>query len=351
VLSNNKAKSQLYAISINRTTGDILWQKDLGDADYNERNTMGACSPVADGSRVYFLLGNSQLRAFDYDGNDVWSKNLNEEFGNIKNDWGYSSSPLIYDGRLYISVVRRRESSPQGSYLLCLEPASGDLVWKKERVTDAIGEAQDSYTSPIPFEPGGKKTVLVAGGDYITCQDAATGTELWRQQHNPRQRTNWRIIPSPVASDSLVFGVVPRGGSAFSIKPGGKTELTLEDSVWMYDEQTTDVSTPLLYDGRLYIVNGMRQRIICIDPSSGSEIWMHQFEDIEMIWASPTAGDGKIYCITQEGEVIVVAASDEFEILSRIQMGGKNCQASIAIAENQLFIRTDDTLYCVASQD
>ena len=155
---------------------------------------MASCSPVTDGKLVYFMFGTGDLFALDFDGNEVWSKDLEREYGPIGQQFGYSSSPLLYKDRLYLPLLHGQWSvggpwssyTDKDSYVLCLDAASGEEVWKVHRPTDARGESFDSYGSAIPYEAGGPPAIIVQGGDYVTGHDPATGKELWRQAHNPR---------------------------------------------------------------------------------------------------------------------------------------------------------------------
>lgn len=360
VASNDKTRKLLYGICLDRDSGDVLWNKQLVEGAWvNARNDSATCSPVTDGDRVYFMFGTSDLFALDFDGAEVWSKNLDREFGPVTTNWGYGSSPLLYKGRLYIQVLRgqwgsgvsQMEHTDEDSYVLCLDAASGETVWKVHRPSDAIGESFDSYTTPIPYEADGKTAIVVHGGDYITGHDPATGEELWRQAHNPRRGRADRLIPSPVIAGDLVCALQPRGLDAFAFRPGNKARLAYTDSTWIYDERTGDVPTPLYYDGRLYILNGARKMMICLDPATGEEIWTGDLGASARIWSSPTAGDGKIYCLDERGQVTVIAAGDKFKVLSQADMGGAPSKSSIAIADGRLFIRTAEKLYCIGSSN
>jgi outer membrane protein assembly factor BamB len=361
VVSNNARKTQISAICLNRDTGKELWSKVLVDnADSNARNDMGACSPVTDGEGVFFLFGNSELYGLDMDGNELWSRNLNSEISTITQDWGYSGSPLLHNGKLYVSVIRG--TNPDGSgdwggrndsgcFLLCVDPATGKDIWRAHRPSEAVGEALDSYASPIPFSSNGVDSIVVIGADIITANDAATGKELWRQEHNPRRRDNWRMVPSLVANDSLVFGTQPRGGTFFAVDPNAKKNMEYGDTAWKLEGAHNDVPTPLLYDGRLYVLvdTGMEQGLSCVDPATGKELWRGDLAAKGRFWSSPTAGDGKIYCVNEDGDVVTVAAGDTFKLLGTSRMGGKPTMSTVAIADNKLFIRTAEKLYCVGS--
>ena len=115
--------------------------------------------------------------------------------------------------------------------------------------------------------------------------------------------------------------------------------------------RSPDCSTPLYYKGNLYILADRKGGVItCLDALTGRQKWQGKLGGSAPWWASITAGDDKLYCISEAAEAVVLAAGDEgFEILHRIDMGDKPIQASIAIANEHLFIRTASKLFCVGN--
>ena len=356
VVSNDTDATALQALCLDRDTGAILWMNELvSDASANRRNDMASCSPVTDGKHIYFLFGSGDLIALDFQGAISWSRNLTEEFGPIHQSWGYSSSPLLYNGNLYIPILRGQwqpgvTNTDEASFMVAIDASTGETLWKVNRKSDAIGESFDSYATPIPYASGGKVAIVMQGGDYLTGHDPFTGAELWRQAHNPRHGRNDRLIPSPVVAGDLICGLQARGGNAFAVRPKSGASIAYEDSEWIYSGRTGDVPTPLYYDGRIYILNGVNKSLMCLDPATGEEIWKEYLGASARIWSSPTAGDGKIYCLDERGQVTVLAAGDKFSVISQSEMGGYPSKSSIAIADGKLFIRTAEKLYCVAAK-
>jgi outer membrane protein assembly factor BamB len=354
LVSNNADETQVYAICVGADTGQSLWQKLLADNVRNTaRNTMASCSPVTDGKTVYFLAGNGDLMATDFDGNVVWSKNLQSDYGLIGQQFGYSSSPLLHAGRLYLPILRGQwenraafsSYSDKDSHIVCLAADTGQELWKAHRVSDANGESFDSYASAVPYTFGGTDAIIVQGGDYLSANDAATGKELWRQFHNPRKDSNWRLIPSPIVVEDIVIGLQPRGGNAFAVKPGENMRYDYDDSFWIYQGRTADVPTPAVYDGKVYILIGTTGELICLDPRTGAELWTGEFETSARVWSSPTVADGKLYCVDENGQVTIASITGGFEVLSQSDFGGSVTKSSIAIAGGSLYIRTAEALY------
>ena len=95
------------------------------------------------------------------------------------------------------------------------------------------------------------------------------------------------------------------------------------------------------------MLDGDHQMMTCLDPQTGDKKWQGNLGVKEIFRASPTGADGKIYCLSENGTVVVLEAGDEFKILSTIRMGESPVRSSIAVARGELFIRTAKNLYCV----
>ena len=130
---------------------------------------------VTDGGHVWVITGLGDLHCFDFEGNQVWERNISEDYWAFGLAFGYASSPVLYDGRLYIQVLHGMKTDDP-SYLLAVNAATGKTIWKVERPTDAISESPDSYSTPMLVEVRGKKNLVIAGGDYVTGHDLDTVT-------------------------------------------------------------------------------------------------------------------------------------------------------------------------------
>ncbi len=356
-VSNSDEMESLTAFCINRDTGAVIWQKEFADGvEQPRRNTLASPSPVTDGKQVYFTFGTGDLIATDLDGNVVWKLNLIDKYGPISQQFGYSATPLYFQEKLYVAVMRGQwdrkqldDFTDEDSFILCFDPKTGKEIWKKHRDSDGADEAFDSYTSPMPYEHDGVSAIITQGANYVIAHDPKTGDELWRQNHNPERGRMWRLIPSPVMADGLVIGVQPRGLSPFAIQPAAGKSFAFDESLWIYDGKTTDVPTPVYEDGRVYLLNGVRKLLYCLDAKTGKELWVGEVDADSRIWASPVVADGKMYCLTQDGQVVTMRVGEQFEMLSTVSFGGKECKSTIAISDKKLFIRTSDALYCVAA--
>ncbi len=347
------------ALCLDAKSGEVLWQRQVGsDSRRFPRNNLASPSPVTDGTCVIFTYGNGEMAAFDFEGKPLWSRNLEEEYGNLALQFGYSNSPLLYDGKLFVPVIRRNKEyrdpkaeGPLESFVMALDPATGDTIWKQLRPTNAFDEGMETYSTPIPFMRNGKVEILNTGADFITAHDPKTGEELWRFEYWTEKIRDSRIIPSLVSGAGLIFGTLQKNQGVFAVEP--PKDGTPARIVWRFDEAAPDCSTPCFYRDRLYVLDGMRHGkvVSCLNPRTGKMLWQGKVGGRGPWRASLTAGDGKLYCINETGEVIVLQAGDEgFKILFETKIDEKPIQSSIAIAEGKLYIRTAKTLYCIAEK-
>ncbi|MHC4677339.1 MAG: outer membrane protein assembly factor BamB family protein [Planctomycetota bacterium] len=357
VSSMDRAGDDLLALCLDARSGKELWRRKLGASSREvPRNNVATPSPVTDGKRVYFMYGSGDLTGLDYEGNVLWSRNIEAEYGNISIKYGYSSSPLLYEGRLYVLIQRRHtayrspKSTTLDAFMLAVDPKTGKNIWKQPRKTDALDESLDSYSSPIVYHHAGRAEILVIGADYITANDPVTGRELWRYGYSQQESTRDRNISSPVTGERLVYGVPPRGRKGLlALKSGGDGPLTDAHIAWRFEGPGPDCSTPLYYKGNIYVLGDREGGVLtCLDARTGRQKWQGELGGRAPWWASITAGDGKLYCISEAAEAVVLSAGDDrFEILCRIDMEDKPVQASVAIADGHLFIRTANKLVCV----
>lgn len=356
-----KAKS-LHALALDRRTGKALWNHEVSPGfGQDNMSNYSSPSPVTDGELVYFYYGNGALAAFDLAGKKIWARNIQQDYGDFAYQWTYSASPALVDGKLIIQVLQRNEPvhgkgrADGESYLLALDLKTGKELWRHVRPSEAKAESRESFATPIPFTQDGKVQLLVVGGDCITGHDLQAGTELWRWgTWNPTRIGHWRLVPSPVTGGGAVLASAPKGSPIFAVKAGGRGVLQDSDLAWTSTERevSSDVCTPLFYQGKFYVVNGERstKTISRVDPATGKADWIGELGPRAKIECSPTGADDKIYFQNFRGEVFVVAAGPEFKVLHSVPMGDDGddkLRSGIAVSQGNLFIRTGGRLYCI----
>jgi outer membrane protein assembly factor BamB len=345
---------RLFTYCLSRTDGKILWQKEISDISFirQGKNDSATPSPVTDGQRAIFLFGTGDLVAFDMDGKQLWQRNLQKDHGPWSYQWLYGASPLLYNGKLYVQVLHRDVPAgqwrdlnpgekPMDSYLLAIDPLTGKDLWKVVRPTEAKVESHEAYSTPIPWKAPSGMQILITGGDCVTGHDPETGKELWRAgDWNPQRLKDRRLVASPVTWKDHVFVCPPKGVLMLAFGDGGK-----QFSDWKNDGLTSDAAVPLVYQDRLYVLNGDKSLLSCVDPATGEKKWEGKLPGRPPFRASPTGADGKIYAMNESGELVVCAA-DEFKILSQTTLGpGGGSRGSIAAVDGMIIVRTGDKVW------
>ncbi len=352
----------LVLIAMDRRTGSERWRRTVGLGDKEKgRNNMAAPSPVTDGKKVITLFGTGDLAAFDMDGQPLWKRNLGKESGRFSVMWIYGSSPLLHEGRLYLQVLQRSpmpadyplyDGKPEReSYLLCVDPVTGKDLWRQVRKTDSTLESQESYATPMPMTgPAGKQLVIV-GGDHVSVHAQGDGSEIWRARLYEKRDDWYRIVTTPVVGPGLIYASGPKGQPVVAFRDGGRGDVTGSHVAWQFTENPTDWSTPLLMDGKLFVLDGGKKILTRLDPVTGEKKWSGKLPVREVIWGSPTGADGKIYLHSEEGTVVVCDAGDEFRVLGSMTFEGEGpCRGSVAVAQDQVFVRTAKNLYCFGAR-
>lgn len=338
---------ELFLWALDRNTGAVRWKQKMGGGDQNMRKqNMSSPSPVTDGTMVWAMTGTGVLKAFTFDGKEVWARDIQKEYGQFGLNWGYASSPLLLDGALYVQVLHGMKTDDP-SYVMRVDGKTGKTVWRQERPTDAIAEAPDAYTTPVPLKTANRTEIVVSGGDIVTAHDPATGKELWRSEGlNPTNHQWHRIVASPVVGGTTVYAP-SRVKPLLAIKGGGAGNVTDTHRLWSF-ENGPDVPTPVT-DGTYFYSFDDRGVVYCLDSKSGKPVYGPVRIKPGTYSASPILGDGKIYITSEEGLTTVVKAGPSFEVLAENNIG-EYVLSSIAISDGQLFLRGDKHLYAIGQR-
>lgn len=176
-------------------------------------------------------------------------------------------------------------------------------------------------------------------------------------------------MPSPTVGAGVILACGPKGAPVYAVKAGGSGTLNNKSLAWQSHVQstedaataatslnerdlTTDVPTPLFYDGKFYVLNGGKKKLLCVNPADGKVIWSGDLGGKSVFQCSPTAADGKIYMMNFDGELSVVqAGGTEFNRLHTANFKDEGdatrLRSSVAISQGNLYIRTGTKLFCV----
>ena len=240
--------------AVDRTRGTVRWKRPLGGGNRRMmKQQMSSPSPVTDGRSVWVMTGTGVLKAFDFEGKELWTRNIQQEYGRFGLQWGYASSPLLHEDALYVQVLHGMHTDDP-SYLLRIDKATGKTVWRVNRPTNARFESPDAYTTPALLRYGGATEIVITGGDVVTGHDPATGKEVWRADGlNPRNDGSYRVVASPVVHGDMIFAP-SRERPLLALKPGGKGDVTSTHVLWSFNNGP-DVPTPVSDGTYLYSIN------------------------------------------------------------------------------------------------
>jgi outer membrane protein assembly factor BamB len=351
-VATDSRSGSLELWAVDRSKPSVAWKKPIAGGNHIERKqNMSSPSPVTDGKRVWIMTGVGVLKSFDFAGTELWSRDIQADYGRFGLNWGYASSPLLHEGALYVQVLHGMKTDDP-SYVLKIDATSGKTLWKVERPTAAERESPDSYTTPLLVQYDGKTEIVVSGGDAVTAHDPGTGKELWRADGlNPQMRTDYRIVASPTMMGGLIVSP-SRNNPLTAIKPGGAGNINKTHIAWQFD-RGPDVPTPVSDGKYIYVVvdNGV---VFCLDVKTGAVVYGPERLPSDNYSASPTLADGKIY-VTGEvtGTTQVFKSGPKFELVASNSLDdacSPYCLSTVAVSEGQLFIRSSANLWAIGQR-
>ncbi len=347
IFLNVAEKGSLHLWCIERVKGVPLWKQYLSGGDHREqKQNMSSPSPVTDGNQVWVMTGTGILKSFDFTGKELWTRDIQKDYGRFGLNWGYGSSPLLHEDSLYVQVLHgMRTDAP--SYVLRISKANGRTIWRVERPTSAQSESPDSYTTPALLRYGNATELVITGGDVVTGHDLSTGKELWRANGlNPSNDGSYRIVASPFVHGDIIYAP-SRERPMLALRAGGRGDITSSHLLWSFNNGP-DVPTPVTDGTYLYVVND-RGIMWCLDAKTGKEIYGRQRLRSSTYSGSFALGDGKLYITNEDGVTIVVRAGPKFEVLAENNFDDYTL-SSPAISDGQIFIRTAGWLWAVGNR-
>jgi outer membrane protein assembly factor BamB len=316
-----------------RADGKRVWERKVEATGtltpVHDKHNLATPSPVTDGSLVFAWFGTGQVVALDRAGAVVWQRHLATENGAFDIQWGHGSSPVLY-GDLLILLC----DQPARSYLLAIDKKTGKDRWKADR-----GQGRSSYSTPLVIEGAFGTEVIVNSTERIDSYDAKTGAFLWHMGESSRF-----AVPSPVFHDGVIYASRGyRSGPYMAIKPGGRGDVTSTQTIWRVATGAPYCSSLLYYDRIVYMATDVGV-LTAVDAATGERVWQERVDGV--FSASPVAGGGHVYFVSENGETVVVKAGRTPQIVARNAVG-ERAVASPAISKGQIFIRTDKHVFAV----
>ena len=316
-----RMKETLFISAVDLEDGAERWRRTFDAAEafeWNDYVSKGAPTPAVDGERLYAYFDSGDLLALTHDGETVWHRRLGAEYGTVGGNHGVGNSVLLTEDAVVVLLTRRTYS-----YLLAVDPATGETLWKADR------EPGVAWSTPM-LTPDGKEIVVSASG-RIEGFDAGTGERLWffddlRGNH----------VPSPTITEELVIV----GGMAvqanLALRRGRTGALDRGDVAWTAGSGS-NFASPFLYRDCVYWVNPAGAAR-CLAPESGAVRWTHRLPD--SIWATPLGHEDHVYFFTTEGVTQVLRASDEApEVVATNPLSVDAPVTGFAVVDDAIVIR------------
>jgi outer membrane protein assembly factor BamB len=354
-VTTHTGEDKLLLLRIDKKLGQIVWAQEVGSGTQEREGpkrhpqkahkfySPASPSPVTDGKVVVAHFGNGDLSAYDFDGQQLWKRNLQSDYGAYTSWYGHANSPVIA-GDVVISACMKDsladlQAKAIESYLVAHDLASGDLRWKVPRQTKAEKEEGDAYTTPLLAKFHGVQQLIVMGGNQLDAYDPVNGRQLW---FLPGQ-TGGRTVTGPTVGKDMIFATRGLRGPLIAVKPKPAGEMNFRDIAWTYNEGTPDSCCPLVWNELLFTItdDGIAR---CFDATTGNLKWKERLKG--QYKASPVAADGRVLFLNIDGLATVVSAAPRFDKLVENKLDDQTI-ASPAISDGRIFIRGRKTLYCI----
>jgi outer membrane protein assembly factor BamB len=331
---------------IDKYTGEVLWEKlahkGIPRTERHTKSTHANPTPATNGKYVVAFFGSEGMFCYDFEGNLIWKK----DFGTLNAgpytdpdvEWGFASSPILHENRVIIQC----DFLGQG-FIASLDVDTGKEIWRTPR------NEISTWSTPNFYNRGTNRQVVVNGWNHMGGYDFDTGQQIWNLGGGGDAPA-----PTPIFAHDLIFihGSHGRYSPIFAIKPEARGDITLHpDSTknryiaWSIKRGAAYLPTNLVYGEFLYNLR-MNGNLTCYVATTGEVVYRERIRDAMGISASGVCSDGKLYYSLEQGDVVVVRAGPEFEIISRNSMDDL-IMATPAISGDMLFFRTQKYLVAV----
>jgi outer membrane protein assembly factor BamB len=339
-----------YLYSLDIRTGEVLWKREFHSGQPPEgrhrKNSFASETPVTDGKLVYVYAANLGLYAYDMKGGQVWHTPLDAY--PIYLDFGTGGSPALWGDMLLIVNDNEKQQ-----FIAAFRTDTGKLVWRTNRDLAPKGDGpprRSGWVTPFVWKNPQRTEVVTVGPGVAVSYDAG-GKELWRLSG-----MSGTPIPSPFAYEGLLYVNGGRGAPLFAIRPGatgdlmpGKDGKQGDFVAWSEPRGGTYLPTEVAYDGALYVLSetGILSRF---DAKTGKLAYRSRIDAGGAFTSSPWAYNGKVFCLSEEGKTVVIAAGEKFELL-HVNLLDEMAQATPAIVGDRLLLRTESRLYSIQNKN
>lgn len=327
-------KHSLRLVCLQAETGEMQFDREVfqqrdESANFHQKNSHASPTPVIGGDRIYVHFGHEGFACLDLEGNLIWS---NRDY-HYEPTHGNGSSPLLFRNLLIMTC-----DGSADPFTLAIDITTGKEVWKVARDTET--DRKFSFCTPLMIEVDGKPQVISAGSNIVQALDPSDGRVLWYARFN-----GFSLTTRPIYLDGKV--ILATGfmrPQLMAIEPTGTGDVTASHLLWQYKGSVPNTPSLIGHAGQLVMVsdNGIAS---AIGVSDGKEIWKQRLGG--NFSASPLIAGNRVYFQSEEGETIIFEMGTTPTEVARNQLPGRTF-ASFAIYREQLLIRSEKGLYCIA---
>jgi outer membrane protein assembly factor BamB len=329
-----------HVVCVEGSSGKLLWdrviQSKLPEARFEgigiPNHGYASSTPVADGERVYAFFGKTGVVALDFKGEQVWRADIAPE--PATHMFGSGSSPILYKDLLIVPA------GPECEAVVAFNRKTGAEAWRTP-----IKGYGSFWGTPVLAESGEKKELLLNVPGEIWSLNPENGKLRWFAESFPEQA----ICPSIVVSNGVAYAIGGRQGGSIAVKLGGRGDVTKTHVVWK-GTSGSYVTSPVVKDGHLYFTTD-KGITYCLKAEDGAKAFEERLQEAGSVYASPVAADGKLYVVTRRSGTFVLEAQPKFRQLAqnRFASDESDFNASPAVSDGRVFLRSNRFLYCIAS--
>jgi outer membrane protein assembly factor BamB len=336
-------------ICADKSTGRVLFDRTMHTGvpiiKRHTKATHANTTLATDGTRLIAMLGSEGLYAYDMSGTLLWKKDLGVLDSGYylaqEAQWEFASSPVIHDGAVIVQA-----DVQHNSFIASFDAATGAERWRTPR------HDVPTFSTPTLHEVNGKTQIIVNGWRETGAYDFETGQAVWTLNGGGDIP-----VPRPVVGLGLIFITNAHGGQApvYAIRETATGTITPDAATpnanvaWSSPQDGAYMITPLFYRGLLYVTknNGV---ISTFDAATGERLYQARLgTGTTGFTASTVAAEGKVYFTSEDGDVYVVRAGREFEVLATNPLGDIG-MATPAISEGVLYFRTGGKLVAISGR-
>jgi outer membrane protein assembly factor BamB len=327
-------------LALDRKTGKVLWQRTAKVATPHEGyhrayGSFASNSPVTDGKYVYAFFGSRGIYCYDFNGKLIWEQDPGVQM-KMRLAFGEGTAPLLVGNRLFLVFDHEAES-----FIVALDKRNGKELWRAAR------DERSSWSTPLAIEHNGRSEIVVSATNRVRSYDPATGKVLWESGG-----LGANAIPVPVHQNGMVYVMSGyRDPKMMAIKLGEPGDLTGSDAiVWSHTRGVPYTASPVLYDNKLYVVtdNGM---VSALNATTGEPYYTQtRLPKAYNLKSSPVGANGKLYLATEDGDVVVLKMGEKYEVIATNHLTDQVFIATPVIAAGEIFLRGQNTLFCISEK-